>query len=161
MLGVTRRRAGQLTRTVGFPTAVKTEHRSKWWKRDEIEAWARRTGRPIAAGQRTDDRPTEADLDEWTSTVETVRDRLAEGREMLAMANRAGQDVNVVWRSLAKPSVDALAPIGAIAVKVDRPVLARRVTDIGDGSWTAYRKILDALEQLLTRFRLIRRDLAL
>ena len=92
--------------------------------------------------------------------MELVRDRLADGREKLASANRAGRDIDLVWLGLAKPSVEALASIGAIALEVDRPTLARRVTDTGDGSWTAYRNILDALEQLLTRFRLIRRDVA-
>ena len=160
MLGITRPRASQLTRTAGFPAPVKTQRRSKWWNREQIEAWARRHGRSYAVRQPTPEGPSEADLDQWTSAVELVRDRLADGREKLASANRAGRDIDLVWLGLAKPSVEALASIGAIALEVDRPTLARRVTDTGDGSWTAYRNILDALEQLLTRFRLIRRDVA-
>jgi predicted DNA-binding transcriptional regulator AlpA len=159
MLGITRPRASQLSRTAGFPAPVKTQRRSKWWNREEIEAWARRHGRSPAVSRPTPEGPTEADLDRWTSAVEVVRDRLAEGREKLATANREGRDIDLVWVGLAKPSVEALASIGAIALEVDRPTLARRVIDTRDGSWTAYRNILDALEQLLTRFRLIRRDL--
>ena len=159
MLGITRPRAGQLTRTAGFPAPVKTQRRSKWWNRDEVEAWARRHGRSPAVRRPTPEEPSEADLDRWTSVVEGVRDRLADGREKLASANREGRDIDLVWVGLAKPSVEALASIGAIALEVDRPTLARRVIDTGDGSWTAYRDILDALEQLLTRFRLIRRGL--
>ena len=34
MLGITRPRASQLTRTAGFPAPVKTQRRSKWWNRE-------------------------------------------------------------------------------------------------------------------------------
>jgi len=45
MLGVTRQRVHQLTRTPGFPAPVATLIGGRIYDRDEVERWARKTGR--------------------------------------------------------------------------------------------------------------------
>lgn len=48
MLGVTRSRANQLSREVGFPKPWGVLRMGKVWKRSDIEAWMRRTGKTRA-----------------------------------------------------------------------------------------------------------------
>lgn len=45
MLGVSRQRADQLTRTADFPEPVSTIAAGRIWNRADVDAWARATGR--------------------------------------------------------------------------------------------------------------------
>jgi predicted DNA-binding transcriptional regulator AlpA len=45
LLGLSRQRTDQLARQVGFPVPVATLQAGRIWKREDIEAWARETGR--------------------------------------------------------------------------------------------------------------------
>lgn len=45
MLGVSRQRADQLTKTEDFPTPVGQISAGRIWEREDVEAWARKTGR--------------------------------------------------------------------------------------------------------------------
>jgi prophage regulatory protein len=45
MLGVSRQRVDQLTRTVGFPEPAAELAIGRVWERVDVEAWARATGR--------------------------------------------------------------------------------------------------------------------
>lgn len=45
LLGVSRQRADQLSRTDGFPEPVAEIAAGRIWLREEVEVWARRTGR--------------------------------------------------------------------------------------------------------------------
>ena len=45
MLGVSRQRVDQLTRTEGFPEPVAELAIGRVWERADVEAWARETGR--------------------------------------------------------------------------------------------------------------------
>jgi predicted DNA-binding transcriptional regulator AlpA len=45
LLGVSRQRAGQLSETDGFPEPVAVLAAGRIWKRADVEAWARRSGR--------------------------------------------------------------------------------------------------------------------
>ncbi|MGI8939484.1 MAG: helix-turn-helix transcriptional regulator [Iamia sp.] len=45
LLGVSRQRVDQLARTEGFPDPVATLSAGRIWQRDDVEAWARQTGR--------------------------------------------------------------------------------------------------------------------
>ena len=47
MLGVTRQRANQLAREVGFPRPLGVLRMGKVWRRSVVEAWARDHGRAI------------------------------------------------------------------------------------------------------------------
>jgi hypothetical protein len=49
MLGITRQRVNQLVVLAGFPTPVGQLRRTRIWKREDVEAWARATGR-VATG---------------------------------------------------------------------------------------------------------------
>ena len=49
MLGVTRSRANQLSREVGFPKPLGVLHMGKVWKRTDIEAWKRKRDAKAAA----------------------------------------------------------------------------------------------------------------
>jgi len=48
-LGVSRARADQLARQVGFPSPVATLQAGRIWKSEDVERWARKAGRPRAA----------------------------------------------------------------------------------------------------------------
>jgi prophage regulatory protein len=45
LLGVSRQRADQLTHSAGFPEPVATISAGRIWRRADVEAWARETGR--------------------------------------------------------------------------------------------------------------------
>jgi prophage regulatory protein len=45
LLGVSRQRADQLTRTEAFPDPVAVLSAGRIWRRADVEAWARATGR--------------------------------------------------------------------------------------------------------------------
>lgn len=45
MLGVSRQRVDQLARTKDFPEPVATISAGRIWRRADVEAWARATGR--------------------------------------------------------------------------------------------------------------------
>jgi predicted DNA-binding transcriptional regulator AlpA len=45
LLGLSRQRTDQLARQVGFPAPVATLTGGRIWKRDDVERWARETGR--------------------------------------------------------------------------------------------------------------------
>jgi prophage regulatory protein len=45
MLGVSRQRADQLSRTEGFPEPIGTIAAGRIWRLVDVEAWARETGR--------------------------------------------------------------------------------------------------------------------
>lgn len=45
LLGVTRTRIGQLSKTPDFPTPVARLAAGPVWRREDIELWARETGR--------------------------------------------------------------------------------------------------------------------
>lgn len=45
LLGVSRQRADQLTRIEGFPEAIAAIAAGRIWRRADVEAWARETGR--------------------------------------------------------------------------------------------------------------------
>ncbi len=45
MLGVSRGRADQLVRQAGFPAPDAVLTAGRIWKREDVEAWARETGR--------------------------------------------------------------------------------------------------------------------
>ncbi len=45
MLGVSRQRVDQLSRTEGFPAPAAELAIGRVWNREDIEAWARKTGR--------------------------------------------------------------------------------------------------------------------
>ena len=47
MLGVTRSRANQLSREVGFPRPYGVLHMGKVWRRSAVEAWARANNRTL------------------------------------------------------------------------------------------------------------------
>jgi predicted DNA-binding transcriptional regulator AlpA len=44
-LGISRQRADQLARTVGFPAPIATLAGGRIWDRENVEQWARDTGR--------------------------------------------------------------------------------------------------------------------
>jgi predicted DNA-binding transcriptional regulator AlpA len=45
LLGVSRQRADQLTRTDGFPEPVAVISAGRIWRRTDVDAWARAVGR--------------------------------------------------------------------------------------------------------------------
>ena len=45
MLGVTRQRIDQLSRAADFPAPEATLQSGRIWKREDVETWARETGR--------------------------------------------------------------------------------------------------------------------
>jgi prophage regulatory protein len=45
LLGVSRQRADQLTKTEGFPLPEAEISAGRIWNRQDVEAWARQTGR--------------------------------------------------------------------------------------------------------------------
>lgn len=45
MLGVSRQRVDELSRTAAFPTPDATLRSGRIWRREDVEAWARETGR--------------------------------------------------------------------------------------------------------------------
>jgi predicted DNA-binding transcriptional regulator AlpA len=45
MLGVTRQRADQLADTAGFPEPISRISAGRIWRRQDVEAWAKATGR--------------------------------------------------------------------------------------------------------------------
>jgi predicted DNA-binding transcriptional regulator AlpA len=45
LLGVSRQRADQLSRLEGFPEPIGTIAAGRIWRRADVEAWARATGR--------------------------------------------------------------------------------------------------------------------
>ncbi|MGH9111591.1 MAG: helix-turn-helix transcriptional regulator [Acidimicrobiales bacterium] len=45
LLGVSRQRVDQLTRTPGFPEPTASLAIGRVWERSDVEAWARETGR--------------------------------------------------------------------------------------------------------------------
>ena len=45
LLGVSKQRAGQLAEQVGFPQPLGEISAGRVWRRADVEAWARRTGR--------------------------------------------------------------------------------------------------------------------
>ncbi|HMJ75484.1 MAG TPA: hypothetical protein VK507_05900 [Iamia sp.] len=47
LLGVSRQRADQLSRTDGFPDPVAEIAAGRIWLRADVEAWARESGRPL------------------------------------------------------------------------------------------------------------------
>jgi predicted DNA-binding transcriptional regulator AlpA len=47
LLGVSRQRADQLSRQVGFPTPVTNGGSERQWRREHILDWARREGRDV------------------------------------------------------------------------------------------------------------------
>jgi prophage regulatory protein len=48
LLGVSRQRADQLTRTEGFPEPVAVLSAGRIWRRADVEVWAREAGRPLS-----------------------------------------------------------------------------------------------------------------
>jgi predicted DNA-binding transcriptional regulator AlpA len=48
LLGVSRQRADQLTHAEGFPETVAVLSAGRIWRRADVEAWARETGRTMS-----------------------------------------------------------------------------------------------------------------